>query len=76
MTVVVASLLVSCLFLFLYFAYRDSQLTNRLNELEDRLGESSSSSSSSHGQASGMVVVIAKFNVSLSAFFVKWPHLL
>ena len=37
MTITMLGLLCSSVFLFMYFAYRDSQMTGRLNKLEDTI---------------------------------------
>jgi len=65
MTIVVSSLLISCLFLFLYFAYRDSQLSSRLDELEAKIVSPPSSN-----QQSGILLclVVQQFHSQHSLF--------
>ena len=54
MTITVLGLLCSTAVLFMYFAYRDSQMTGRLSELEARVQElmtSSTDASQPSGEA-------------------------
>ena len=45
MTITMLGLMCSSIFLFMYFAYRDSQMTGRLNELEDTIERLTSATS-------------------------------
>ena len=53
MTITVLGLLCSTAVLFMYFAYRDSQMIGRLNELEAQVQELMSSSSTDTSQPAG-----------------------